>query len=306
MIKFDLFYLRMNEAGNSTTSTAANLMNHIHYMDPYLSTIHFCFPLIGIPLNLLLAGTIIFSRQLQANENIAWLGCGFANVFYLSGFLVEVAAGGNHSSVFLPLFNSIFGLPQAYLVLYLHLSILDRHIFFRRTSFYKKYVNRVWIVAIQIICFVLVFLLIKGRFFYESLTRSLPITLTENEISIMITSVFMGAVLLYVPCKQLQETYIYYKKLKGKKNVHKNNSIEIYKAAATAHLKNDSDDIEINQDKAINSVTSRFEQCDDLESIVIHDDKADKQDRENNKEKLRLPLVQCVLLASHYDPQGGQ
>ena len=88
----------MNEAETSTThSSAAKLMNPIYHMDPYLSTIQIGFALIGIPLNLLVAGTIVFNRQLQANQNIAWLGCGFANIFYLSSFLIEVTAATGNS-----------------------------------------------------------------------------------------------------------------------------------------------------------------------------------------------------------------
>jgi len=275
----------MNEAETSTTiSSAAKLMNPIYHMDPFLYTIQIGVSLIGIPLNLLVAGTIVFNRQLQANQNIAWLGCGFANVLCLSTFLIEVAAAAGNSSVFLTLFNSIFGLPQACLVLYLHLSFLDRYLFFKHTLFYKKYANRAWIVAIQIICFVLVFLLIKGRFFYESLTRSLLPGLTEKDISIMITSVFIAAVLLYVPSKQFQETYIYRKQSKGNKTVLKNNFNSIESKSTPVCFENTSDDHEHAEDKASNSLVDRFDhQSDEVDENSIHD-KPNNEDREINQD----------------------
>jgi len=274
----------MDEAETSTKSSAAK--NAIYHMDPYLFTIQIGFPLIGIPLNLLLAGTIVFNRQLQVNQNIAWLGCGFANVFFLSGFLIEVlAATANNSSVFLTLFNSIFGLPQACLVLFLHLSFLDRHIFFRYTLFYKKYANRAWIVSIQIICFVLVLIFIKGRFLYQSLTRSLPLSITEKEVSIVITSVFTGAALLYIPYKQLQETYIYLKKSKEKKTLLKNNSNSIESKSTSPPFENISEDCKNEQNNDTNFVsTARFDQTDYLKNNIHH--KPNNEDRKNNQEFL--------------------
>jgi len=105
---------------NSTTcigtlSHTAKLMTPLYYMEPYLATIKIGFPVIGIPMNILVAGTIVFNRQLRTTQNIAWLGCSFANVSLLFGFLVEVAAAGEEcSSFFLPVYQTMVGLPEAY------------------------------------------------------------------------------------------------------------------------------------------------------------------------------------------------
>ncbi len=198
----------MNEAGNITISTsAAKLMTPIYHMDPYLSTIHIGFASIGIPLNLLVAGTIAFNRQLQATQNIAWLGIGFANVFTLAGFLVEVAAAREDDTYFfLPLYEAIVGLPATSLILYLTLSLLDRRFFFRYTAFYKKYVTNPLILAIQLTCFVLIVLAIKGPIFFPTLTQSCKHILNAMDFAQAFSSVFVGILTLYIPYKKYQET----------------------------------------------------------------------------------------------------
>ena len=101
-----------------TLSLTTKLMTPLNYMDPFLSSIKIGFPLIGIPMNMLVAGTIVFNRQLRATQNIAWLGCSFANVLLLLCFLVEVAAAREeNSNFFLPLYQAVVGLPDAYQIL---------------------------------------------------------------------------------------------------------------------------------------------------------------------------------------------
>ncbi len=195
-----------------STTSKLQTSSPIHYIDPYLSSIYFTFSLIGIPINLLVAGTIILKRKLQTTQNIAWLGCGFANIFVLSGFLVEVAAAGEENSFFfLPLYQGIAGLPDACLVLYLHLYELNRRVFFAYPSFYKKYVNNAWILTIQITCFVLVALAIKGPIFFQSVIQSLKLIFNEMDPAQLtsISDLCVGGVILYLICyKKLQVTEI--------------------------------------------------------------------------------------------------
>lgn len=56
--------MKIAAVDTSNISLATELMNPLYYMDPYVFTIKIGFPLIGIPINLLVAGTIIFTRQL--------------------------------------------------------------------------------------------------------------------------------------------------------------------------------------------------------------------------------------------------
>lgn len=242
----------MNGTGNISPTT--KLMTPLYHMDPYLSAIKVGFTLIGIPMNLLVAGNIIFTRQLRATQNIVWLGCGFSNVSMLFCFLVEVAAAlVENSSFLLLLYQVIIGLPDAYQVLYLLLSWLDRHLFFTHTSFYKKYITNLVILVIQLTSFVLVTLLIKGRFLYQSLTHSFQLnSLTEKDVAILVTSVLMGICLMYVPIQELLEKRSYHKK--QKQSMPPKNSKLIESETETAHCFTMSGDSENCQDKASNAL----------------------------------------------------
>lgn len=141
----------MNCSKENNSSTIAELMNPINYMNPYVAGIHISFGLIGIPMNFLVAGTIIFTKQLRASQNIAWLGVSFSNVFLLSSYLVEVGAAQEENPyIFLPLHRGTLGLPVVCIILNLHLSLLERRIFFNYATFHKKYVTSASIIAIQL------------------------------------------------------------------------------------------------------------------------------------------------------------
>ncbi len=197
----------MDEADNSTISATTKLMIPVHHMDPYLSTIHIGFASIGIPMNLLVAGTIIFTGKLQAPQNIAWLGVGFSNIFVLTGFVVEVLAEARgENSFFMSLYHSTVGLTTASLILNLHLFLLERHLFVRCNSFYKKYVNNAGILAVQTICFVLISLILKGSILYQSFSQSFKRILNEMDVALALSSGFIATITLYIPYQKFRET----------------------------------------------------------------------------------------------------
>jgi len=73
-------------------------------------------------------------------------------------------------------------------------------------GFYKKYVTNTLILTIQITCFVLVALAIKGPIFFQTLTRSCKHILNAMDFVQALSSVFVGILTLYIPYKKYQET----------------------------------------------------------------------------------------------------
>lgn len=112
----------------------------------------------------------------------------------------------------------------------------------------------------------------------------------------------MGAVLLYVPYKQLQENYIY-RKIEKKTKHYITNNFNLAESkpenpkTAIETFKNKSDHREKNQDKARSSLTAPFEQSDDRENIIK--DKANTDDHRNNPENMLKEIN--VSEMSHID-----
>lgn len=104
------------------------------------------------------------------------------------------------------LYHSTVGLTTASLILNLHLSLLERHLFVRRNSFYKKYVNNVGILAVQTICFVLISFILKGSLLYQSLSQSFKRILNEMDVALALSSGFIATITLYIPYKKFRET----------------------------------------------------------------------------------------------------
>ncbi len=150
---------------NSSLNT---FVNPAFYLDEYLSVGYATLAALGIPINLLVAGAIIFQERLHSPRNIIWLGVGFSNVLFLLGFVLDVAyARSEGSAPWQIFFEMSSGLPIASLVLNLHLSLLNRYVMLHYPLWYKQNVTNSLIVIGQLSSFLLLFLILKGRYFFN-------------------------------------------------------------------------------------------------------------------------------------------
>jgi len=91
--------LSENRSSDEENNIALSLLSPAFFMDEYLTSFHILFAVIGIPLNLLLAGFIIFLERLQSPRNFIWIGIGFSNIFILIG-RVTLGLFGHKSAPF--------------------------------------------------------------------------------------------------------------------------------------------------------------------------------------------------------------
>ncbi len=137
-------------------------------MDEYLIFIHVLFAVLGISLNLALAGIIIFVKRLHSPRNLIWLGIGMSNIFILIGFIVEAIFSQMNSSQAWLYYMKIAGLPSGSLILNFHLSLLNRYVSIHYHSWYKAHVTNRLIITAQIVCFILFCLITKCREFFDT------------------------------------------------------------------------------------------------------------------------------------------
>lgn len=148
-------------------NSSITLLHPAFYMDNYLPIVYVIFIAFGIPINLLVAGVIIFLKRLHSPRNIIWLGVGFSNIFMLFSFIFEIIYSRmeNANSYSWKMFvNLTAGLPPASLFVNLHLSLLNRYVSFHYPAWYKRNITNSRIIIGQIVSFVLIFLILKGRF----------------------------------------------------------------------------------------------------------------------------------------------
>ena len=178
------------------TNFALTLPSPAFFMDEYLTSFQILFAAIGIPLNLLLVGFIIFLERLQSPRNLIWIGIGFSNIFILVGFVLEAIFSKMEPSQSWLCYNMIGGLPFGSLVINLHLSLFNRHVNLHYSSWHKRHVTNRLIVTTKIVCFILFFLIFKGHYFASnfSLREMLPIPEAIGSIIgiliVLVTSLF--------------------------------------------------------------------------------------------------------------------
>lgn len=157
----------MKGIGDNSTIT---LMHPTSYMDNYLPIFYVIFAAFGIPINLTVAGVIIFLKRLHSPRNIIWLGVGFSNILILLGFILEFISSRMETasiSSWKMYFNLTAGLPTASLFVNLHLSLLNRYVSFHHPIWYKRSITNSRIIIGQIISFGLIFLILKGRYLFD-------------------------------------------------------------------------------------------------------------------------------------------
>ena len=167
----------LHEAENSTSS-----VSHIVLMDGFLATNNFFCGVVGIPLNVLIAAFIVFTRRLHKTRNIVWLGVAFSNVLVLFQHLIEFYAYCFQSETAKTIFNLVIGLPYASLLLNLFFSLIDRYVSIAHSAWYKRKVTITWIVSGQIALFSIICTLMKGPYLLEIFPFPPRITNTELKL----------------------------------------------------------------------------------------------------------------------------
>jgi len=144
---------------NTSSISYNHLLDTVHYIDDFLCTWYITFAVIGIPLNLLLIGAILFFTQLHLPRNLTWLGIGLSNVCLLIAYIVLTVSIRWGSSPSIRSFCTwLIALSIASQSLIFLIALLDRHIFMIYPKWHMSYVTIGRIVVVQVGCYFSVFL----------------------------------------------------------------------------------------------------------------------------------------------------
>ena len=149
------------ESNTSSSSSISydHFLDTVHYIDDFLCAWYITFAVIGIPLNLLLIGVIIFSKQLHLPRNFTWLGIGLSNVCLLAAYIVlTVSIRWGSSSSIRSFCTWLIALSIASQSLIFLIALLDRHIFMIYPKWHMSYVTIGRIMAVQMGSYFSVFL----------------------------------------------------------------------------------------------------------------------------------------------------
>ena len=154
------------------------------YLDSYLSISHLITALIGIPLNLIIAVIIIWSKNLRNARNFSWLGIGLSSIFLLLSNLSEFLAVHWPTPAIQSLCSSFQGLPYHSLLLNLFISLLERHLCLKFSRWHSKWVaGNCWIIPIvQIGSFAVLCMLIQGRHLFEAFPFQWQVNLPDLKV----------------------------------------------------------------------------------------------------------------------------
>lgn len=166
------------------------------YLDGYLRASHSICVSFGIPFNLCLAITIVYSERLHSQRNFNWLGTGFANVFVLVYHLMELLALEWPDSIASWICAWISGLPYPNLLVSYFFSSIERHLCLRCPAWYKRHVTNGWIITGQVGCLTILSLIIKGRHIFGASERQWK--WTSFEFDLLFSFVLAGLVLCLI------------------------------------------------------------------------------------------------------------
>jgi len=134
-----------------------SILEAVRSTNHFVSTSYVIFGTIGIPINLVVIGTIIRWRRLHLARNIMWLGVGISNVGILTCHLLRALFFWWNISWVIQArctwFSALFSSSRLLIML---LSILERHIYVNYSSWYKNYLSNRLLVALQVSLFFLI------------------------------------------------------------------------------------------------------------------------------------------------------
>ena len=173
------------------------LMDSAVYLSDYLAIYHSITSIVGIALNVTVAGAIISWSRLHMQRNIMWLGVGFSNLLLLIFHLAEVlAVYWPISPVAADICAFISGLPNPALTLSGFINLVERRLCLRQPSWHKRYVTNGLIVSVQVLCFAVLCLAIKGRYIFGAAPLRWP--MSSWDFNLIVSFVVAGVILCLV------------------------------------------------------------------------------------------------------------
>jgi len=179
-------------------SGLGTFLNPAFYLDDYVFGGYVIFAAFGIPINLLVVGSIIFFQRFHSPRNFTWLGVGFSNIYVLIGFIIDsiyVRLEGS-SSWLTYLFELINGLPLLSLVLNLHLTLINRYIMLHYHAWYKKNVTSSLILIVQLCFFLFLFFIVKSNYLFHPTQLQKDFFL--NRMMPVLVVIIVGLITLFV------------------------------------------------------------------------------------------------------------
>jgi len=142
--------------------------------------------------------TIIFLRRLSFQQYANWMGILLSNLFFLVTFFLENTSAlleDDPPMVYLSIF------PAISLMVNTIISLLDLSIFINFTSWYKKNINKVVIIIVQIIRFGLFCLIMKGFYFWGPLFLIFKKIKSKFDFGLLFSIIFIFMVALLIHYK---------------------------------------------------------------------------------------------------------
>jgi len=146
--------------------------------------------------------TIIFLRRLSFQQYANWMGILLSNLFFLVTFFLENTSAlleEDHPMVYLSIF------PVFSLMVNIIISLLDLSIFINFTDWYKKNINKVFIITVQIASFELFCLIIKDYYFWGPLLMNFKKIKSVLNFGLLFTIMFIFIVALLIHYKWIRE-----------------------------------------------------------------------------------------------------
>ncbi len=138
-----------------------NLFDAVHYIDDFLYICDLVSVTIGIPLNLVVIGTILLLKRLHLQRNFIWIGIGTSNIIILASHLTAdlfVRLGSSASARALSIwFVALSTATQTVNISFAH---LERYMCIYHSKWHKILLTTTSIIAVQLSSFVLLFLVV--------------------------------------------------------------------------------------------------------------------------------------------------
>jgi len=159
--KTELSSVSYAEEASQPYSDFQNLFDAVHYIDDFLYICDLISVIIGIPLNLVVIGAILWLKRLHLQRNFIWIGIGTSNVTILASHLVTellVRLGSSASARALSMwFVALSTATQTVNISFAH---LERYMCINHPKWHKILFTTTSIIVVQLSSFVLLFLVL--------------------------------------------------------------------------------------------------------------------------------------------------
>jgi len=153
--------VELASVGGTTIDFSINLFDAVHYIDDFLYVSDIISVTIGIPLNLMVIGAILWIKRLHLQRNFIWIGIGTSNITILASHLMAdlfVRLGGSASTRALSIW--FVALSTAIQTVNISFAHLERYMCLNHPKWHKILFTTTFIIAVQLSSFVLLFLVL--------------------------------------------------------------------------------------------------------------------------------------------------